>query len=197
LVVYEKLGSGALSLSKHLVSASKFMSLVLRHQPEAIGLSLDAEGWAPIDELVRLSSTSRSPLSTDLVHEVVRTSDKQRFRVSEDGLRIRASQGHSVEVDLALPPSEPPDVLFHGTATRFLASIMAEGLRPGSRQHVHLSADEATAVRVGERHGKPVVLVVAARAMHEAGHTFFVSDNGVWLTAAVPARYLSVHTWSL
>jgi putative RNA 2'-phosphotransferase len=179
-------------LSKILVSASKFMSLVLRHQPEAIGLSLDGEGWASIDELVRLSSSSRSALTRDLVLEVVRTGDKQRFRVSEDGLRIRASQGHSVEVDLALPPSEPPDTLFHGTATRFLDPIMAEGLRPGSRQHVHLSADEATAVRVGERHGKPVVLVVAAKAMHAAGHQFFVSDNVVWLTASVPARYITV-----
>lgn len=178
--------------SPSLVTASKFLSLVLRHRPEAIGLSLDAQGWALIEDLVRLSQTSRSPLTRDVILEVVRTNSKQRFSVSGDGLRIRANQGHSIPVDLGLAPIAPPEVLFHGTATRFLEAILAEGLRPGSRQHVHLSADPATARQVGQRHGKPVVLVVASGAMHQAGHEFFRAENGVWLTAAVPPQSLTV-----
>ena len=178
--------------SSSLVTAGKFMSLVLRHQPEAIGLSLDARGWALIEDLVRLSQNSRSPLTREVILDVVRTNSKQRFSVSEDGLRIRANQGHSILVDLGLAPIAPPAVLFHGTATRFLEAILAEGLRPGSRQHVHLSVDPATARQVGQRHGKPVVLVVASGAMRQAGHDFFRAENGVWLTAAVPPQYVRV-----
>jgi putative RNA 2'-phosphotransferase len=118
---------------------------------------------------------------------VVGENDKQRFALSADGRRIRASQGHSVAVELGLEPREPPAVLFHGTADRNLDSIRAEGLRPGRRTHVHLSADEATATAVGRRHGRPVVLRVHAGRMHAAGHAFYRSDNGVWLTARVPA----------
>lgn len=175
-----------------LVRLSKFLSLVLRHEPETIGLALDPNGWVAVDELLAAAAKAGTPIAPESLRQVVATNDKKRFAFSEDGLRIRASQGHSVEVDLDLPPSVPPDVLFHGTATRFLDPIRAEGLRAQSRQHVHLSPDEATAVKVGMRHGKPVVLRVHAGRMHQAGHVFFLSANGVWLTAAVPPDYLEV-----
>jgi putative RNA 2'-phosphotransferase len=173
-----------------LVRTSKFLSLVLRHQPEAIGLTLDDNGWADVDELIRLANESGHVLTRTLLERVVAENDKKRFAFSDDGRRIRASQGHSVAVDLALPPVEPPEVLYHGTATRFLDSIRAGGLHAGSRRHVHLSPDAATATKVGQRHGKPVVLVVRARAMAAAGHQFFLSANGVWLTERVPAEFL-------
>ena len=173
-----------------MTRASKFLSYVLRHKPEAIGLSLDAQGWAAIDDLVRLSNAAKQPLSRAMIAEVVRTNDKQRFRISDDGTRIRASQGHSVAVDLALSPQEPPTVLFHGTATRFLAAILTGGITPGSRRHVHLSAAYDTAITAGQRHGTSVVLAVRARAMHHAGRTFYRSDNGVWLTDQVPVAFI-------
>lgn len=166
------------------------MSYALRHAPEAAGLVLDDAGWADVDDLVRGAQAAGQPLTDALVREIVRTSDKQRFRLSDDGRRIRASQGHSVAVDLKLQPVEPPETLFHGTATRFLASILTEGLKPGSRQHVHLSDAETTATAVGKRHGRAVVLRVDAGAMHAEGLAFFRSDNGVWLTAHVPPRFL-------
>ena len=172
-----------------LVSTSRFLSLVLRHQPEVIGLTLDPQGWADIDTLIALAASKRR-LDRDLIARVVAGNDKQRFAISPDGLRIRASQGHSVAIDLALPPSIPPALLYHGTATRFLDAIRREGLKPGSRQHVHLSREFDTAVKVGGRHGRPHVLRVDAARMAAAGHVFHVSDNGVWLTAAVPVEYI-------
>lgn len=174
------------------VQASKFMSFVLRHRPDAIGLSLDAEGWTDVDELVRLSQSSSTPLTRELIVEVVRSNDKQRFKLSDDGLRIRANQGHSIEIDLALQPQQPPATLYHGTATRFVESIQAQGLLRGSRQHVHLSLEYATARKVGQRHGQPIVFVVRAQEMCAVGHTFYLSDNGVWLTEHVPAEFLSL-----
>ena len=179
-------------MNARLVSTSKFLSLVLRHQPEAIGLSLDAHGWASVEWLLRLSAAKGRVLTADLIEEVVATNDKQRFELSEDRGRIRARQGHSVAVDLGLSPAEPPTELFHGTATRFVASIQAEGLRKGKRQHVHLSPDQPTAIKVGQRHGKPVVLKLAAAEMRAAGHVFYRSANGVWLTEHVPPAYLEV-----
>ncbi|MBL8753155.1 MAG: RNA 2'-phosphotransferase [Planctomycetes bacterium] len=173
-----------------LVGASKFLSLVLRHRPDAIGLQLDAAGWASLDDLVRLSIGGKTPLTRELILEVVHTSDKQRFALTPDGSRIRANQGHSVEVDLGLAPSEPPPVLYHGTATRFLAAIRRQGLRPMARQHVHLSAEHGIAESVGARHGAAVVLVVDAAAMRGEGIEFYRADNGVWLTAVVPPRFL-------
>jgi putative RNA 2'-phosphotransferase len=177
-------------MSPDLVRVSKFLSLVLRHKPEEIGLTLDGQGWADVDQLIRLANERGQPLTRSLLDRVVAENDKKRFAFSEDGVRIRASQGHSVGVDLALPPSTPPELLYHGTATRSVDSIRSQGLRAGNRQHVHLSADVATATRVGQRHGRPVVLTVRAGAMHAAGHTFFLSANGVWLTEHVPAEYL-------
>lgn len=179
-------------MDKHLVSTSKFLSLVLRHNPAKIGLTLDPQGWADVDELLECAARSGKRIDADTLHRVIRENDKQRFALSEDGLRIRASQGHSIAVDLELPEVEPPPTLYHGTADRFLESILAHGLRPGRRQHVHLSKDIATARTVGGRHGRPVVLRVDAAAMRHAGQVFFCSANGVWLCDAVPSKYLTV-----
>ncbi len=173
-----------------IVRASKFMSLVLRHRPDKIGLSLDANGWARIDDLIRCSELADISLSRDLIHEVVATNDKKRFVLSDDGQRIRAAQGHSVTVDLDLPRQEPPTYLFHGTATRFVASIREKGLLHGNRHHVHLSSEEETGITVGQRHGTPVVLVIRAGAMWENGIAFFRSENGVWLTEYVAPEYI-------
>ena len=170
---------------------SKFLSLILRHKPDAVGLSLDAQGWAPIAELIAKCSRAGTRFTREELLEVVGSSEKKRFTVSEDGKRIRAAQGHSVDVKLGLAAIEPPEKLFHGTATRFLDSIFAEGLSPKSRQQVHLSVDAATALRVGQRHGRPVILSVEALRMHQQGHAFYRADNGVWLTDQVPSAYLS------
>lgn len=167
---------------------SKFLSYVLRHHPEAIGLTLDARGWVEIEVLLAALATHDHPLTREGLDELVRTSDKQRFAV--EGTRIRANQGHSVAIDLALAPREPPATLFHGTVDRFLEAIRREGLIKGSRSHVHLSADLDTAKSVGARRGKPVVLEVDAGTMHRAGHAFFLSENGVWLVDAVPAAFI-------
>jgi putative RNA 2'-phosphotransferase len=171
---------------------SKFLSYVLRHAPDSIGLNLDANGWADVDELLaKAADKAGRRIDLDTLRGVVAENDKQRFTLSEDGRRVRAAQGHSVAVDLDLAPSEPPPRLYHGTATRNLDAILAEGLKPGRRLQVHLSLEPETARKVGARHGKPSVLTVDAGAMHGDGHQFFRADNGVWLTDSVPARYLS------
>ncbi|MEN9936127.1 MAG: hypothetical protein RLZZ387_2706 [Chloroflexota bacterium] len=177
-------------MDQRLVRVSKFLSQVLRHNPGKIGLTLDPQGWADVDALLEGARRGGVDLDRETMLRVVAENDKQRFALSEDGRRIRASQGHSVTVDLALEPQTPPEALYHGTATRFLGSIVREGLRRGSRQHVHLSADHATAVRVGRRHGEPVVLLVRAGAMAADGHRFYRSANGVWLADHVPPAYL-------
>lgn len=177
-------------MPRDLVRLSKFLSLVLRHRPERIGLTLDAGGWANVDELLRRARASDEPMTRARLERVVRENDKQRFAFSADGTRIRARQGHSIDVDLGLTPVVPPDVLYHGTARRNLASIRTEGLLRRRRHRVHLSPNAATARRVGQRHGPPVVLVVAATTMHADGHVFYRTDNGVWLTEAVPPAYL-------
>ncbi|WP_431773643.1 RNA 2'-phosphotransferase [Streptomyces cucumeris] len=170
------------------VRLSKYLSRHLRHAPERIGITLDAQGWVPVAELMASAAHHGFPFSRAELDAVVAANDKQRFTIEGD--RIRANQGHSVPVDLALPPAVPPAYLFHGTVARSLAAIREEGLRPMTRHAVHLSADRATATRVGARRGTPVVLSVDAGAMHRAGHVFQVSANGVWLTAAVPAAFL-------
>lgn len=177
-------------MGSHSVQLSKFLSLILRHKPDTIGLALDVQGWAAIDELITKSDAAGMRFTREELLQVVQSSDKNRFSVSDDGQRIRAAQGHSVEVELGLSPQEPPAVLYHGTATRFVDAILAEGLKPQSRQQVHLSADEATAHLVGQRHGKPVVLTVDALRMHAAGFKFYRADNGVWLTDQVPREFL-------
>ncbi|CCH34095.1 RNA 2'-phosphotransferase [Saccharothrix espanaensis] len=168
-----------------MIRLSKRMSKHLRHSPESAGLTLDPAGWVDLDTFVRALRTTH-----DDVLEVVAGNDKQRFTI-EDG-RIRANQGHTVEVELDLPVAEPPAVLYHGTIAKFLPDILNEGLRPMFRHDVHLSATVDTAVRVGARRGKPVILEVAAHKMRADGHEFRVSANNVWLTQAVPPPYLKV-----
>ncbi len=182
-------------MSKELVSVSKFLSLVLRHQPEIIGLQLDGEGWLVIDQLIENANRHGRRLSLELIHEVVAQNDKRRFALSEDGLRIRANQGHSVEgVELNLAPVDPPEVLYHGTVAAFLPGIQAQGLLKRSRNHVHLSADIETAKKVGARRGKPIVLTIAAARMAAEGHRFYLSANDVWLVEAVPPQFISSPT---
>ncbi len=172
------------------VKISKFLSLVLRHKPEEIGITLDENGWVDVVTLRLAMDRHGRTVSREELEEVVATNDKKRFAFSEDGLRIRASQGHSVEVDLALEPVVPPELLFHGTATRFLPAIRQQGLQKIQRQHVHLCGDVETASNVGQRHGKLAMLHIRARDMHRAGMAFFRSANGVWLTEAVPPDYI-------
>ncbi|WP_420034573.1 RNA 2'-phosphotransferase [Streptomyces sp. cg28] len=170
------------------VKVSKYLSKHLRHQPERLGLAPDEAGWVEIDDLLAATAAHRFRITRAELDHVVATNDKRRFTI--DGTRIRANQGHTIDVDLGLAPAEPPAYLYHGTVARFLDAIRAEGLRPMDRHDVHLSADRETATRVGARRGRPVVLPVDAGAMHRDGHVFRLSANGVWLTAAVPPRYL-------
>jgi len=169
---------------------SKFLSFVLRHEPETIKLTLDANGWVSVEELIQ-KSRSQIELTPELIKQVVNTNDKKRFAFSSDQQFIRANQGHSIPVDLQLSPKEPPEILYHGTATRFLNSIQQEGLKPGQRRHVHLSSDLKTAYAVGKRYGKPVVLKLATGAMYQQGFDFFLSDNGVWLTTYIPTEFIN------
>ena len=169
-----------------VVRASKRLSFVLRHRPDSVGLVLDEAGWVDVADLLAALGMTRAQLE-----QVVATNDKRRFALDPGGTRVRASQGHSVPVALGYGDVVPPDVLFHGTAERSVASILAGGLRPGRRHAVHLSADEATARVVGQRRGPAVVLRVDAAAMARQGHLFSRSANGVWLTSAVPARFLT------
>ncbi|MFT5468696.1 MAG: putative RNA 2'-phosphotransferase [Verrucomicrobiales bacterium] len=174
-----------------LTKLSRFVSLVLRHKPETIGLDLDENGWAEVEQLLAKMNAFGRQIDLATLVEVVETNDKKRFTFDESRTRIRANQGHSVEIDLELEPQTPPDLLLHGTAERNLESIFESGLKPGSRQHVHLSSDEITAAKVGSRHGKSVVLKIDAAAMLKAAHKFFHSKNGVWLTESVPPEFLA------
>jgi len=175
---------------KQRTRTSKFLSLVLRHEPQRIGLNLDPSGWVDVEALLAACRRHGMPVERADLKEVVATNEKKRFAFSDDGQRIRASQGHSIEVSLGYIPQSPPSKLFHGTATRFLASIRKEGLNKRERHHVHLSADADTAQKVGQRHGKPAILIVQADAMHSCGHAFFLSENGVWLTEQVPVEFI-------
>lgn len=181
---------GVSQIDRELISTSEFLSLVLRHHPEKIGNTLDEQGWGEIEDLLAAANRSGRNLTRQLLERVVRENDKQRFAVSSDGTRIRANQGHSVEVDLGLQPIQPPSMLYHGTVARFLNSIRVLGLERGSRQYVHLSPDVETARKVGQRRGRPVILVVESGQMWQDGHTFSQAKNGVWLTNAVPAEHL-------
>jgi putative RNA 2'-phosphotransferase len=172
------------------VRISKTLSYWLRHRPDEANLSLDAQGWAPVDDVLAALAAQNLPNDIDTMLAVVESSDKQRFEMSPDLSRLRARQGHSISVDLALTPVAPPDVLYHGTADRFLGAITVEGLSKMRRHHVHLSRDAETARRVGARRGKPLVLLVDARAMAGEGLVFYVTENNVWLTDNVPARFL-------
>jgi putative RNA 2'-phosphotransferase len=178
---------------KHI---SKFLSLILRHSPETIRLRLDANGWADVDELLSQAAKHRQHISFEELEHVVATNDKQRFAFNEDYSKIRANQGHSINVSLDLPVQEPPEFLYHGTVAKYLEAIRKEGLQKMSRQHLHLSKDKQTAEKVGSRRGIPVILVVNSGRMHRDGHAFYVSANGVWLTDQVPPQYID-HSWKV
>jgi len=180
------------SAGPDMKQVSKFMSFVLRHDPASAGLVLDEAGWTSAESLLEALQARGYGTTRKAMEELVRADSKGRYSFSADGERIRANQGHSVAVDLGLAPAEPPDRLYHGTVERFLQAILSEGLRPMERHHVHLSPDRQTASAVGARRGVPVILEVDARAMREAGHVFFRSDNGVWLTDVVPPGFLHV-----
>jgi len=176
--------------SKETKRTSKFLSLVLRHQPATIGIQLDDSGWVDVDVLLTAMSKNRRGITLDQLKHVVESNDKQRFSFSEDGKQIRATQGHSVKVDLGYQTSEPPETLCHGTPSRFVATIQEQGLKKMNRHHVHMHAQQSLAMAVGGRRGKPVLLVVRSKAMHDAGFEFFVTENNVWLTDHVPPEFI-------
>jgi putative RNA 2'-phosphotransferase len=177
-------------VAAELTAISKFLSYVLRHQPESIGLTLGQGGWVSVELLLAACARHGKGLDRATLERVVRENSKQRFALSPDGAWIRASQGHSLDIDLGYAAANPPDVLYHGTVEQFLAAIRGEGLQRGERHHVHLSADKMVAAKVGQRRGEPVVLEIDAAAMAREGFVFFCSDNSVWLTHEVPPRFL-------
>lgn len=173
----------------NLTRISCFLSLILRHKPETIGISLDEHGWANVAELIEGISKTRE-FNMDILEEIVRTDEKERYSFNEDKTLIRANQGHSIPVDVELEEVEPPEELWHGTGEKYVASIDEIGLIRKSRLYVHLSKDKETALKVGSRHGRPVLYTVKTREMYQDGYAFFLSKNGVWLTKEVPVKYL-------
>lgn len=169
---------------------SKFLSLVLRHQPDKIHLKLDAQGWADVDELLSKINLEAFGLDRQTLELVVSKNDKQRFAFNPDKTKIRASQGHSIEIELDYTPTEPPEMLYHGTTSAVLDQIKKDGLQKRKRHHVHLSQNRETALNVGKRHGPPVILSIQASSMHRAGHEFYCSANGVWLTESVAPEFI-------
>jgi len=169
---------------------SKFLSFVLRHKPESIELTLNEHGWASVTELIE-KAKPQITLTSELIKKTVNNNDKRRFSLSDDQKFIRANQGHSIDVNLQLLPKEPPTFLYHGTASRFLDTIMQEGLKPRDRQHVHLSTNIETAIQVGKRYGKPVLLKIDAIAMFKKGYLFYLSKNNIWLTKSIPSLFIS------
>jgi putative RNA 2'-phosphotransferase len=176
---------------KQIKTTSKFLSLILRHSPQTIGLQLDDQGWADVNELLAKAAKQHQYISKTLLDEVVATNDKKRFIFNDDRTKIRASQGHSISVDLDLEKVEPPEYLYHGTVSKFIDAIKVEGLKKMNRQHVHLSMDKETASKVGGRRGTPVILTIHSGQMHQKGFTFYLSENKVWLTYHVPERFIN------
>jgi len=170
---------------------SKFLSLVLRHQPEKLNLSLDTAGWTEVNDLLQKLNNKGYEVDRAKLEEVVATNDKQRFAFSKDGTKIRANQGHSIPIALEYAPTKPPAILYHGTALKNKESILQSGITKHKRHHVHLSADKSTATNVGQRHGKPIIFVINTEQMHKDGILFYRSDNGVWLTDEVHPKYLN------
>ena len=174
-----------------LKDTSKFISLILRHKPETIGISLDEHGWAKVDELINgIAKTQKFDM--EMLEEIVRSDEKKRYSFNDDKTLIRANQGHSICVDVELEEKVPPDILFHGTGEKYVASINEQGIISKSRLYVHLSGNYDTAIKVGKRHGKPVVYRVLAKEMYKDGYKFFLSVNGVWLTKYVPIKYMQM-----
>lgn len=174
---------------KEIERVSIFLCLILRHKPEEIGIVLDENGWADIDDLIFGMQSRGRNLDRPLLDEIVRTDEKRRYVFSPDGRKIRACQGHSVPVDMQFKVEVPPALLYHGTAKHLLPVIHREGLNPQKRQYVHLSTNKETAIKVGSRHGDPSVITISAGEMHESGVTFYLSENGVWLVSHVPPEY--------
>lgn len=168
----------------------KFISLILRHKPEVIGISLDENGWADVESLIRGINKAGKAIDKEILSRIVRENNKKRYSYNEDCTKIRANQGHSLTVDVNLKKAVPPPRLYHGTATRFIESIKIKGIIKGNRQHVHLSEDKETAFKVGKRHGKPIVLVIDTREMMKVGYTFYLSENNVWLCEDIPWQYV-------
>jgi putative RNA 2'-phosphotransferase len=171
---------------------SKFLSLILRHKPETIGITLDENGWTEVATLLQKAKGKQSELTLENLQYIVATNAKKRFAFDETGTKIRANQGHSVEIDLGYSPKQPPAILYHGTAEKFVSSILETGLEKRSRHHVHLSTDLETAKKVGARHGKPVIFKIFALKMWELGVVFYQSDNDVWLVDSVGIEFLEV-----
>lgn len=171
---------------------SVFLSLVLRHNPGAANIKLDEHGWADVEELLAGIMATGRKIDMAMLEEIVRTDNKQRYGFNDDKTLIRANQGHSIAVDVELKEQEPPEFLYHGTADRFLTAILEEGLKPMSRLYVHLSSDRETAIKVGRRHGKPVVLLIHSKEMYRDGYLFYLSENGVWLTKEIANQYFEV-----
>ncbi|MGK0387663.1 MAG: putative RNA 2'-phosphotransferase [Maribacter sp.] len=176
--------------NKHVKNISKFLSLVLRHKPQVIGLNLDKQGWTSVEELLEKLTTHKKGITMSELEWIVENNNKKRFAFNEDKTRIRANQGHSLTLDLGYEAVEPPEFLYHGTATRFIDSIKKTGLEKRNRYHLHLSQELDTATSVGGRHGKSIILIIKSKEMHQAGHDFFVSENGVWLTDHVPLNFI-------
>lgn len=172
-----------------LAQLSKFISLILRHKPETINITVDEHGWADVDELIAGINHTGKKISLPILKEIVANDSKQRYSFNQDDTLIRANQGHSISVDVELTEQEPPKFLYHGTASRFIGSIEKEGLKPMSRLYVHLSKDIDTAIKVGERHGIPVVLKIYSGDMYQDGHKFYISENGVWLVKKIGTKY--------
>ena len=170
---------------------SKFLSLILRHKPEEIGITLDEHGWADVRALIE-GVNKTHPLTREILEEIVRTDEKGRYSFNEDHTKIRANQGHSINVSVELREAGPPEILYHGTGIKYKEAIDAQGLIAKSRLYVHLSGDKETTKKVGQRHGKPIIFEVDAAAMHRDGYKFFLSVNGVWLTKEVPKEYLEL-----
>lgn len=175
---------------KQLIRISKFLSLVLRHQPEKIGIELDQNGWTDVGELLEKANNHGIKFDKETLNHIVETNAKKRFAFNDTFDKIRASQGHSLEIELGYISQKPPEILYHGTSEKSVQSILGTGIEKRSRQYVHLSSDVETAVKVGQRHGKPFVFKVLAEQMYNDNFQFFISDNGVWLTDNVPTKYL-------
>ena len=174
----------------NLTNLSRYLSLILRHKPESIGITLDGHGWANVNDLITGISKNNPGFDMDILEEIVRTDNKQRYSFNPDKTLIRANQGHSIPVDVELPEVKPPELLFHGTGEKYVSSILQQGLIPKSRLYIHLSKDIDTAIKVGKRHGKEVIFQVSTGQMHRDGYKFCLSVNGVWLTKEVPEKYL-------
>lgn len=174
----------------NLQNISRYMSLILRHKPEVIGISLDKHGWAVVDDLINGIAKNNEGFNMAILKEIVETDNKQRYSFNDDKTLIRANQGHSIPVDVELEEKEPPRFLYHGTGEKYVSSILEQGLIPKSRLYVHLSKDIETAKNVGRRHGKEVVYKIEAHEMYQDGYKFYLSVNGVWLAKGVPLQYM-------